>query len=1016
MTGTSAPHSQDALAPVALPAEPDSPAIDGEDFWSDQKPMCSPLYEDILYVTGQRRFWLIPKRLKEKLDEAATTLREKVAIKADRAERMSSIADAGLLDYFLTPGPESFLDASDDEVGERRRYLEAKEALAQERESQQNARDAWKEARKKGDFDTAARKERELFHSKQRSEALEQRIAELETIAYHRAEELGYIRENGVFYTPRALQARDAVDRYINERDKALAHGFEMFDPGNRKVASAWEHLRDYKALHQTLIQRCEVDSRALLGVRRNILELEGLMAPYINAIVELAECGIAVAEFALSPDDQYQGTEDFQAYIKLLKKRATLETKIEDRYHEWTSATAEKAAPPGMLFSDLQAQWYSLNDEAAEIRNKAETRVRNLLPPRMLLWEPERYQPKPVERLAKTNIPLREFSLASATSALTHLSLKDLARQGASLLSEALKDLIALPKPIAKQADTDAAFSDWLTLEGALSLSEKGPWFDEAGIFQPAPFFEALDTRGIRIKSLQDGNTKQRWGKTLQAMIFEDSQLRSLMLFDNSPQAQMLRCLLPEGAKLHQSAKLEGPQWNGGPQLASVETSLEVAAWRGEVTLFDLQLPKREMAPPIRLEYQAHDGSQRTFEFGKLSASLVAKAWGFAGASLVLARELSLDQKTGYSSLSGVDTAKGSAELAKFDLFIGAQAGCKLSGELQWCPPPSVLPPPPVPGRADLPGWRTLAKLDLEAAVAAGLQGKGKFNLSTRNGRFILTLEASLVWGAGAKGSASLEIGYESVIALLDLLHRERAANGYRDLEWVEGDAMQLIRQLSLFGALGMDVTMLYLSNAIRGYGLLKGLYQSLTSGARGGQIAYTLMRHEQPEVLRQWVCNLTPDALGPLLLTLISAPKSFTPEGQSKGLDLDQVSLLQQEAIERCLGWIRGKANASQTFEEALICMNREGERPDNAGKSYCISRHYLNQFMNHPVLQNEARNNKMRARYRHHIEHLGAKLNNYCTYETKYQTLLGLGSATIAPIPKVTYRGPNLDWKNN
>lgn len=145
MTGKSAPHSQGALAPVALPKEPDSPAIDGEDFWSDQKPMCSPLYEDILYVTGQRRFWLIPKRLKEKLDEAATTLREKVAIKADRAERMSSIADAGLLDYFLTPGPESFLDASDDEVGERRRYLEAKEALAQERESQQNARQAWKE-------------------------------------------------------------------------------------------------------------------------------------------------------------------------------------------------------------------------------------------------------------------------------------------------------------------------------------------------------------------------------------------------------------------------------------------------------------------------------------------------------------------------------------------------------------------------------------------------------------------------------------------------------------------------------------------------------------------------------------------------------------------------------------------------------------------------------------------------------------------------------------------------------
>lgn len=1012
MTGTSAPQSKEALAPVALPAEPDSPFIDGEDFWSDQKPMCSPLYDDILYVTGQRRFWLIPKRLKEKLDEASTTLREKVAIKADRAERMSSIADAGLLDYFLTPGPESFLDASDDAPDGRRRYLEAKEAITQEREAQEKAREAWKEARSKGDFDTAARKERELFHSQQRSAELEQRITELETIAYRRAEELGYIRENGTFYTPRALQARDAVDRYISERNKALAHGFEMFDPGNRKVATAWEHLRDYKTLHQTLIQRGEVDSRTLLGVRRNILELEGLMAPYINAIVELAECGIAVAEFALSPDDQYQGTEDFQAYIKHLQKRASLETKIEDRYHEWTSATAENAAPPGMLFSDLQAQWYKLNDEADEIRSKAELRVRSLLPPRMLLWEPERYQPKPLERLAKTNIPLREFSLSSVSSALTHLSLKDLTRQGAGLLNEALTDLKALPKPIAKQADTDAAFSDWLALEGAMSLDEKGPWFDEAGLFQPKPFFEALDAQGIRVKSLQDGSIKQRWGKTLQAMIFEDSQLRSLMLFDNSPQAQMLRCLLPEGAKLHQSATLEGPQWNGGPQLASVETNIEVAAWRGEVTLFDLQLPIRETAQPIRLDYQAHEGSLRTFEFGKLSASLVAKAWGFAGASLVLARELSLDQQTGYSSLSGVDTAKGSAELAKFDLFVGAQAGCKLSGELQWCPPPSVLPPPPVPGRANPQGWRTLAKLDLQAAVAVSLQGKGKFNLSAKNGRFILTLEASLVWGAGAKGAASLEIGYESVIALLDLLHRERAANSYRDLEWVEGDAMHLIRQLSLFGALGMDVAMLYLTNTIRGYGLLKGLYQSLTSGGRGGQIAYTLMRHEQPEVLRQWVCNLTPDALGPLLLTLISPPKSFTPEGQSKSLSWDQVSLLQQEAIERCLGWIRGKANASQAFEEALICMNREGARSTEAGKAYCIGRYELNRFMEKKVMPDITINNEMRARYRQHLEFLGARLNSHCEYDYSYQTFVAPGSVSIAPIPRVKYRGPKLD----
>src|SRR5690606_15293181 len=130
----------------------------------------------------------------------------------------------------------------------------------------------------------------------------------------------------------------------------------------NRKVGSAWEHLRDYKALHQKFVETGEVDARALRGVRLNILALEDLMAKYIGAIVELAECGIAVPEFALSPDDLYQGTEEFQAYVKLLGQRLKLEQSIEQRYAEWTSATGKNAPPPGILFVELQAQWHELN------------------------------------------------------------------------------------------------------------------------------------------------------------------------------------------------------------------------------------------------------------------------------------------------------------------------------------------------------------------------------------------------------------------------------------------------------------------------------------------------------------------------------------------------------------------------------------------------------------------------------------------------------------------------------
>ncbi|WP_134677926.1 MULTISPECIES: hypothetical protein [Pseudomonas] len=225
-----------------------------------------------------------------------------------------------------------------------------------------------------------------------------------------------------------------------------------------------------------------------------------------------------------------------------------------------------------------------------------------------------------------------------------------------------------ALPKSLAKQADEDRAFSDWLKLEGAHPIKEKGPWFDEDGLFLPDEFFAVLKSKGLEVESLKTEDKRQRWGATLKAMIFEDRQLRNLMLFDNSPQAQLVRCLLPAGSNMQTELKVEGPQWHKGPQAFQAKAHLDVAAWRGEVSLFQFELPDRSKAKPIAPSYKAYDGSTRTFDFGKLSLCLSAKAWGFAGASLLLARDLTLDQKTGFTSIAGYDSATKTGDLAKFD------------------------------------------------------------------------------------------------------------------------------------------------------------------------------------------------------------------------------------------------------------------------------------------------------------------------------------------------------------
>ena len=1009
MTGTSeAQVNTDSDFPIQLPADGPSAAVDPEVNCRDTQPGCSKNYHDIIYVTGQRRFWLLPKRVKDQLQENILLLRQQT-VDSDRAARMSSIADSGLLDYFITPGPEAFLEVSESDTGERHRYEHSKATLLEEPDKQAQYRSDWEIAKAKGDSTAAMQAERALFRSQRRVIKHQQNIAELDEIGYRRAEALGYKRENGVFYTPRALEARDAVDVYIAEQRKAVERGFTLFDPGGRNIATYWEHLRDYKKLHETLVSSGVIDERALRGVRINILNLEAPMRSYLDAIVNLAECGIAVPEFALSPDDQNQGSEDFQAYGKLLAERRALEVRIEERYAHWVSATAGNAAPPGEVFTELQDQWRRLNEEAQQIKDAAEARVRDSLPPRLFLWDPQSYSPQPIERLVKMDIPLREFSSADALDVLNHISLKNFAKLGMDVLGAASGGLKVLPQSIAKQADDDQVFSAWLQQEGAHVLDEKGPWFDDNGLFVPEQFFAALEASGFQVESLQAQDKRQRWGATLKAMVFEDRQLRNMMLFDNSTQAQLIRCLLPADRMQQTAFKVQGPQWKKGKgaQVLNAQLTLDVALWRGEVSLFNIELPKRSNALPLTPSYIAYDGSRRTLDLGRLSLNLSAKAWGFTGASLLLARDLTLDQATGYTSIAGLDIAEKKGELGKFNLFVGAQAGCKLSGQLYWYPPASVLPPAPVPHRSPNNPWLPLAKLDIEVAAGVGAGLSGELKLQLHKGRFIFSIQRSLIWGVGLKGYMSFEIGYECVGQLLELVCREMARNHYKNLEWIDSDALQLVKQLGFLGALNIDVGFLYL----RGYMTIKALYQALTDGGRGGQIAYTLKRGKNQKVMHDWVLNLPPQALGPLLMALISTPRAFTIKEEGKDPEHfheDQAWLLQQQAIHQCLIWISHKPDAQRQFEDALICMNRDGVRPEQAGRTYCENRLRLDLFMAERVLELERGNASMRAQYRECVARLGRRLDGYCISDRVYR---GPAFAPVQTI-KIRYEEPNID----
>jgi len=195
-----------------------------------------------------------------------------------------------------------------------------------------------------------------------------------------------------------------------------------------------------------------------------------------------------------------------------------------------------------------------------------------------------------------------------------------------------------------------------------------------------------------------------------------------------------------------------------------------------------------------------------------------------------------------------------------------------------------------------------------------------------------------------------------------------------------------------------------------VRGYAIVKEIFDALTQGDRGGQIAHTLVFDKNQQEIQEWVYNLQPQALGPLLMALSSPPTSFSveEEQENRTFTVDDAHQLQQRAIEQCLRWISTKPNAAKQFEDSIICMNRDGARPAQAGSIYCKNKLKLDTFMAERVKALDSISNRTRERYREHVAKLGARLNPHCEYSTIYK------GPAFAPIQdtRAAYKGPNID----
>ncbi|MDI9243997.1 hypothetical protein [Marinobacter sp. CHS3-4] len=407
---------------------------------------------------------------------------------------------------------------------------------------------------------------------------------------------------------------------------------------------------------------------------------------------------------------------------------------------------------------------------------------------------------------------------------------------------------------------------------------------------------------------------------------------------------------------------------------LGKVDLQLKATFWEGRTDLFSIQLPKPEDARDIVIQYDTTEGDQ-ALKLGKFYCQLDAQCWGTVGANLLLSRELEVRATDkGQLQISGVDFKTREAVGAQFEASAAATMGAMVNGELYWSLPKDFRDDENARQlNGNLPEWFNLGRVSAEAEGGIGPAASYDFMLGLHKGRLVVRLKGKAIAAIGIGGGIQCELALNAVPIFMRLLQQELHRNGYRHLVWIDTDAfdyMSLLIQIHLSTALSFA----FLTGLA--YDKLEEMGRNWDRGERAGEISLRIVRavdiyngdaeatDDEPLVTydeyQDWFQGLQPEAIGPMLHTLVAEPVAIEGEKGREPKSRVQVLKLQQRSILQCLKWMtardwecgpgwtsedyvapesyRGASpnRIQRQFEEALTRMNTQGvkEKDDGLG----------------------------------------------------------------------------------
>ncbi|KAF2395035.1 hypothetical protein FX983_03018 [Pseudomonas frederiksbergensis] len=774
--------STPATKPIDLGPKKDFTETCAPSFKDQPKP-CSSTFGTAIYATDEQEFWLLPERAASSMKEAMHALENQVAPSKSRDERLKGLDDSGLLNYFLEPKLSNFLEGDERQ---RMEEIEAQEPniemdpgmVLRSRQEVKRAKEKDVPAAGAPPADTQRSRIDQLQADADTQNRIRNDYSELHKLrrewlalkktAIAAAVKKGHTYENGTLFAPEAIEARARVQNYLEKRKALISEG-GIKPQALEDIAKLLDTDKKKRDELQKCLYTCEGDTYAYVAWKQGEAK-SFAYHEYTDAIIKVAEYGIALPEHALiSGSDITSGIEQFKLYLDTEKQQSEINERLRTKYKNWIEATGQNAQAPAGLVEAERTEWDRLQVVKQGLYEKAKQKVAADEIRRHLLWEPEQFEPQPIDRLVKEGFPLREVSTLGAGGAplkwFSLLTLKgapklleeDLKKAGKSI-SKILDGIPANGDGGATKNSAQKVFGQWLESQGALRIGDQvGDWFDTNGWFNIDKFYSYLQSNGHKVTQLEDAGARKEWGEHLKQVVFKKSVRGEVRLFDKSPQAQFVRCLAPPQKKLHGEGKMEGPSFSAAEGFkTSASASLSFDYARGEVELLKVDMPTRESAKDVTVDYYLEGNPQlQTLNLGRMSFHFGARAWGYAGASLMLAGSIELspingnakygatlspvkkaqredaeakaERKTHEDTIAAktasgdtsptpdlvyqskaptvVDTKSSGQVLsgraanvqiengmkANFNLFAGVQAGIELTGALNWAPPKAL-------------------------------------------------------------------------------------------------------------------------------------------------------------------------------------------------------------------------------------------------------------------------------------------------------------------------------------